>query len=68
MIIFPVILWAVGCYISAAYLIIMSIFCIVVASKAIHETNKAKKAGVNVTATVAEVKLDDDVIENKNGK
>ena len=66
MIIFPFIMWMVGVYIAAIYLIIMSIFYIVVASKAIHETNKAKKAGIKVEADVVEIKDDGkDVIDNK---
>ncbi|MCQ2796432.1 MAG: hypothetical protein MJ213_03915 [Bacilli bacterium] len=58
MCIFPVILWAVGCYLSAVYIFITSIYMIVVACKAIHATNKLKKSGVNVSATVVEAHED----------
>lgn len=58
MCIFPVILWAVGCYLSAAYIFITSIVMIVVACKAIHATNKLKKSGVSVSATIVEAHED----------
>ena len=65
MIIFPFIMWIVGVYIAAIYLIIVSIFYIVVAGKAIKEANDAKKAGVKIEADVVEIKDDGKVIHNK---
>ncbi|MCQ2977637.1 MAG: hypothetical protein MJ232_06470, partial [archaeon] len=49
---FPVILWTVGIYLAAIYLIIVSIYVVVVCSKTIHNANKAKKAGIKVEADV----------------
>ena len=66
MIVFPFGYAVVASIIAGVYLIIVSIFGVVLCSKAIHKARKAKKAGINPTVEVTEVSVEEDPkIENK---
>lgn len=66
MIVFPFAYSWVAGIIAGVYLIIVSIFGVVLCSKAIHKARKAKKAGINPTVEVTEVSVEEDPkIENK---